>query len=154
MSRQDISSDFNFMCEAIKQAFELDEVPVGAVIASEHGIIAAAHNMREMMQDATAHAEIIAIKKTCKVRGSWRLAGCSLYVTLEPCPMCAGAAILSRIDRIVFGAHDPKSGVCGSLLNLPQDKRLNHRPEIVSGVLAGECADILKRFFKHKRSFD
>ncbi len=157
MSIQDIGSDFYFMGEALKQAeraFELDEVPVGAVIVSKHDIIASAHNMREMLQDATAHAELIAIKKACEARGSWRLVGCSLYVTLEPCPMCAGAAILSRIDRIVFGAHDPKAGVCGSLLNLPQDKRFNHRPEVVSGIMADECADILKRFFKDKRSFD
>jgi tRNA(adenine34) deaminase len=155
MSIQDISSDFYFMREALKQAeraFELDEVPVGAVIASEHGIVASAHNMREMLQDATAHAELIAIKNACEACGSWRLSGCSLYVTLEPCPMCAGAAILSRVDRIVFGAHDPKAGACGSLLNLPQDERFNHRPEVVSGILADECADILKRFFKEKRS--
>ena len=146
------------MREALKyaeRAFELDEVPVGAVIASaEHGVIASAHNMREMLQDATAHAELIAIKKACEILGSWRLVGYSLYVTLEPCPMCAGAAILSRVDKIVFGAHDPKAGVCGSLLNLPQDERFNHRPVVVSGVLAEECADILKRFSKEVMSYD
>ncbi len=144
-----------FMGEALKQAkiaYEKDEVPVGAIIQKDGEIIARAHNLRETYQDATAHAELMAIRKACKVVGSWRLTGCSLYVTLEPCAMCAGAIVLSRLDKVVFGAHDPKSGACGSLLNIPEDERLNHRPEIISGVLAPECGEILKDFFRLKRS--
>ena len=143
------------MREALKQAkkaFEKDEVPVGAIIQRDGEIIARAHNLRETHQDATAHAELLAIRKACKVIGSWRLVNCSLYVTLEPCAMCAGAIVLSRLDKVVFGAHDPKSGACGSLLNIPEDERFNHRPEIISGVLAPECGEILKDFFRLKRA--
>jgi tRNA(adenine34) deaminase len=149
-----VLDDVYFMREALKEAckaFELEEVPVGAVVSMGGKIIARAHNLRETSQDATAHAELLAIRKACEAVGSWRLNGCSLYVTLEPCPMCAGAVILSRLDRLVFGAFDPKAGACGSLLNLPADGRFNHRPEVVAGVLAGECGEILKNFFRARR---
>jgi tRNA(adenine34) deaminase len=156
MQREHVAlDDVYFMREALKEAcraFELDEVPVGAVVAMGGKIIARAHNLRETSQDATAHAELLAIRKACEAVGSWRLNGCSLYVTLEPCPMCAGAVILSRLDRLVFGAFDPKAGACGSLLNLPADGRFNHRPEVVAGVLAGECGEILKNFFRARRT--
>ena len=134
-----------------EKAYTLDEVPVGAIIVKDDKIIAKAHNLRESLQDATAHAELLAIRKACKVTGSWRLDDCSLYVTLEPCPMCAGAVILSRLKALVFGAFDPKSGTCGSVLNLPADNRFNHQPEIISGVLADKCSNLLKKFFKQKR---
>ena len=140
-----------FALQEAQKAADIDEVPIGAVIVKDNQIIARAHNLRETLQDATAHAELLAIRKACEVLGTWRLIGCSLYVTLEPCPMCAGAIILSRVDRVVFGAKDPKGGACGSIVNLPADKRFNHRPEIVEGVLADECGDILKKFFKSKR---
>ena len=140
-----------FALQEAQKAADIDEVPIGAVIVKDNQIIAKAHNLRETLQDATAHAELLAIRKACEVLGTWRLIGCSLYVTLEPCPMCAGAIILSRVDRVVFGAKDPKGGACGSIVNLPADKRFNHRPEVVEGVLADECGDILKKFFKSKR---
>ena len=134
-----------------RRAAKIDEVPIGAVIVKDDEIIAKAHNLRETLQDATAHAELLAIRQACEVLGTWRLIGCTLYVTLEPCPMCAGAIILSRVDRLVFGAKDPKGGACGSLVNIPADERFNHRPEIVEGVLADECGDILRAFFQSKR---
>ncbi|MCF6097606.1 tRNA adenosine(34) deaminase TadA [Thermovorax subterraneus] len=142
------------MGEALKEAqkaFDMDEVPVGAVIVKDGSIIARAHNTREMSQDATAHAEILAIRKACEAVGSWRLIGCSLYVTLEPCPMCAGAIILARLDRVVFGAWDPKAGAAGSVVNLFEVERFNHHPEVISGVLAEECGALLKEFFRQKR---
>ncbi|HHW01834.1 MAG TPA: nucleoside deaminase [Thermoanaerobacterales bacterium] len=146
--------DVAFMQEALKEAeeaLEYDEVPVGALIVMGGKVVARAHNMRETSQDATAHAELLAIRKACEALKTWRLVGCTLYVTLEPCPMCAGAIVLSRLDRVVFGASDPKAGACGSLMNIPGDDRFNHRPEIVPGVLAEECARILKDFFMQKR---
>jgi tRNA(adenine34) deaminase len=146
--------DVFFMQEALKEAekaLEFDEVPVGALIVMDREVIARAHNLRETSQDATAHAELLAIRKACEALKTWRLVGCTLYVTLEPCPMCAGAIVLARLDRVVFGAHDPKAGACGSLMNIPEDERFNHRPEMVPGVLAEECARILKDFFKQKR---
>ncbi|WP_213974203.1 tRNA adenosine(34) deaminase TadA [Tepidanaerobacter acetatoxydans] len=146
--------DFFFMRQAIqeaKRAMEIDEVPIGAVIVKADEVIARAHNLRETLQDATAHAELLAIRKACEVLGTWRLEGCTLYVTLEPCPMCAGAVILSRVDRLVFGAKDPKGGACGSLMNLPADERFNHRPKIAAGIMADECGNILKKFFQDKR---
>jgi len=146
--------DLFFMGLALQEArraAKIDEVPIGAVIVKDDEIIAKAHNLRETLQDATAHAELLAIRQACEVLGTWRLIGCTLYVTLEPCPMCAGAIILSRVDRLVFGAKDPKGGACGSLVNIPADERFNHRPEIVEGVLADECGDILRAFFQSKR---
>ena len=128
-----------------------DEVPVGCVIVKDGKVIARAHNRRQNTQIATYHAEILAIERACKKIGFWRLEDCELYVTLEPCPMCAGAAINARIKRIVFGAYDRKAGCCGSVYNLPTDERFNHRPQVEGGVLCEECANILSTYFKNKR---
>ena len=127
------------------------DVPVGAVVARGDEILAAEGNARERLGDPTAHAEILALRKASGSVGSWRLDGCSLYVTLEPCAMCSGAAVLGRLDRVVFGAPDPKAGFARSLGNLLQDPRLNHRIEITSGVLEGECGEILRAFFRERR---
>ncbi|MDM7924649.1 MAG: tRNA adenosine(34) deaminase TadA [bacterium] len=134
-----------------EKAFDEGEVPVGAVIVSENRIIGRAHNQTETLQDPTAHAEMIAISAAANTLGSWRLEGCTLYVTLEPCAMCAGAVVLSRIRRVVFGALDPKAGACGSLRNLVQDARLNHRVELASGVLDAEVSGLMKAFFHNLR---
>ena len=128
-----------------------DEVPVGCVIVHEGLIIGRGHNQVEALQDATAHAEILAIGAASNARGSWRLSGCTLYVTLEPCAMCAGAIVLSRLERLVFGADDPKAGACGSLLDVTGERRLNHRVQITSGVLADECGELLREFFRKRR---
>lgn len=144
-----------FMREAIAQALSasaMDEVPVGAVVVKNAQVIAAAHNRREVNCDPTAHAEMLAITQAAALVGSWRLDGCVLYVTLEPCPMCAGAILLARIPTVVYGAGDPKSGAVGSLFRLLDDSRLNHRCEIVSGVLAEECGALLSDFFRKKRA--
>jgi len=135
-----------------QKAYAKDEVPVGAVIVMNGEIIGAGHNCRESDNDPTMHAEIVAIRAASRQLKSWRLSGCDLFVTLEPCPMCAGAIIQSRIDRVVFGAFDPKAGCAGTLYNLLSDTRFNHRAEIVSGVSEEECADLLRRFFKDKRN--
>jgi len=150
MSTPKNEKDLFFMTLALqeaKRAAEIDEVPIGAVVVKDDEVISKAHNLRETLQDATAHAELLAIKEACEVLGTWRLIGCTLYVTLEPCPMCAGAIILSRVDKLVFGAKDPKGGACGSVVNLTADDRFNHRPEVVEGVMAKECGEILKAFF-------
>lgn len=129
-----------------------DEVPVGAVIVSlQHGLIARAHNQRETLKDPTAHAEMIAITQAAQALSSWRLENCLLYVTLEPCPMCAGAIVQARIPMVIYGAVDAKAGACHSLYQILTDPRLNHRAQVVSGVLAGECASILSEFFAAKR---
>jgi len=128
-----------------------NEVPVGAVIVHEGRIIAAAHNQREQLRDPTAHAEMIAITQAAALRGSWRLDGCTLYVTLEPCPMCAGAIVQARIPTVVYGATDPKAGAVQTLYHLLDDPRLNHRAEVVSGVLADACGQVLTRFFQQQR---
>ena len=128
-----------------------DDVPVGAVVVRGQEVLAVAGNQREADQDPTAHAEIVAIRAAAGVCGSWHLDGCTLYVTLEPCAMCAGAIVLARLDRVVFGASDPKAGFAGSLGNLLRDPRLNHWPEVTGGVLAGECADLLRAFFRERR---
>ena len=133
-------------------AFQADEVPVGAVIVRAGRVIAAAHNQRETLRDPTAHAEILALTQAAAALSSWRLDECTLYVTLEPCPMCAGAIVQARVPRVVFGALDPKAGAAESLYQLLTDPRLNHRAEVTGGVLAHECGDILARFFQHKRS--
>jgi tRNA(adenine34) deaminase len=154
MSTPKNEKDLFFMQLALqeaKRAAEIDEVPIGAVVVKDDEVISKAHNLRETLQDATAHAELLAIKEACEVLGTWRLIGCTLYVTLEPCPMCAGAIILSRVDKLVFGAKDPKGGACGSVVNLTADDRFNHRPEVVEGVMAKECGEILKAFFQGKR---
>jgi len=137
--------------EEARKAFILDEVPVGAVIVKDDKVVASAHNSREIMKDATSHAEIIAIREACKALGGWRLMDCDMYVTLEPCPMCAGAMVNARIRRIVFGAFDLRAGACGSIMNIAEDSRLNHRIEVVSGVLEEECRKLLQDFFREKR---
>ncbi|MBP1557145.1 MAG: nucleoside deaminase [Oscillospiraceae bacterium] len=142
------------MREAINEAnaaAALGEVPIGAVIAQNGVIIARGHNLRETDKHALAHAEIVAINEACKKLGGWRLPNCTLYVTLEPCPMCAGAIINSRIDRVVFGAFDPKAGSLGSLIDLSKVP-YNHSPQLCGGVLQEECADLLKNFFKSLRN--
>lgn len=146
--------DEKYMKEAIKlakKAESIDEVPIGAVIVHDDKIIARAHNLRESKQNAVAHAEIIAIQKACKKMGSWRLEDCILYVTLEPCPMCTGAILQSRIKRVVYGAADPKGGCIESCMKMYEVKGFNHYPEVTSGVLKEECSMLLKNFFKQKR---
>ena len=128
------------------------EVPVGAVVLDPGGaVVAAAHNEREVGNDPTAHAEVIALRRAGEALGSWHLDGCTLAVTLEPCTMCAGAAVLARVQRLVFGAWDPKAGAVGSLWDVVRDRRLNHRPEVAAGVLQGECSALLAEFFADKR---
>jgi tRNA(adenine34) deaminase len=129
-----------------------DEVPVGAVIVSlQRGVIARAHNQREMLHDPTAHAEMVAITQAAQALESWRLEHCILYVTLEPCPMCAGAMVLARLPMVVYGATDPKAGACDTLYQITTDTRLNHRCQVVSGVHAERCAAVLSQFFATKR---
>lgn len=128
------------------------DVPVGAVVLGPDGsVIGRGHNEREATGDPTAHAEVVAIREAARVRGEWRLTGCTLLVTLEPCTMCAGAIVLSRLDRVVYGALDPKAGAAGSLWDVVRDRRLNHRPEVINAVLAPECAALLTDFFRSSR---
>ena len=134
-----------------QQAAEKGEVPVGAVVIKEGNLVAAAHNLREQSGNPVAHAEMLAIQSAAKKLGNWRLTETTLYVTLEPCPMCAGAIILARIPRVVFGATDPKSGAAGSLYNIVQDERLNHKVELLSGVCAEESSVLLRTFFENRR---
>lgn len=134
-----------------KIAEENGDVPIGAVIVHQNQIIGKAYNQREQLKDPTAHAEIIALTQAAAALQSWRLTGCTMYVTLEPCPMCAGALVLARIDRLVYGCDDPKTGACKSLYNIVQDERLNHRLEVTSGVLSDECSQLLQDFFQQKR---
>ena len=128
-----------------------DEVPVGCVIVHEGLVVGRGHNQTERLQDATAHAEILAIGAASNALDSWRLEGCTLYVTLEPCAMCAGAIVLARVARLVYGAADPKAGACGSVLDVIHEPRLNHRVEVTAGVMADECGTLLKEFFARKR---
>ena len=147
--------DEKFMKMALHQAklaVKHREVPVGAVIVRDGEVIAKAYNRKERYGCANYHAEMVAIKKACKVIGDWRLTGCDIYVTLEPCPMCAGALINARVDNIYFGAYDPKAGCCGTLYDLPSDKRFNHRPAVTGGIMEQECGRILKDFFKEHRT--
>lgn len=147
--------DSFFMTEALKEAAiaaDEGEVPVGCVIVHAGRIIGRAHNLREQLNDPTAHAEMIAITQASATLASWRLTGCTAYVTIEPCPMCAGALVLARVDRLVFGARDDKAGACGTLYNVVQDDRLNHRIEITKGVLADEAATLLQEFFRRRRA--
>ncbi|MDR4950257.1 tRNA adenosine(34) deaminase TadA [Neobacillus cucumis] len=146
--------DEYFMREAIKEAKkaeEINEVPIGAVLVMNGEIVARAHNLREIDQTAIAHAELLAIDQACRQTGSWRLEDSTLYVTLEPCPMCAGAIILSRVKRVVYGAKDPKGGCAGTLMNLLQDERFNHQCEVITGVLEAECGQMLSDFFRSIR---
>jgi tRNA(adenine34) deaminase len=129
------------------------EIPVGAVVLDSAGaVVASAHNEREAQHDPTAHAEVVALRRAGAALGTWHLVGCTLAVTLEPCTMCAGAAVLARVDRVVFGAWDPKAGAVGSLWDVVRDRRLNHRPEVVGGIRADECAALLDDFFAARRA--
>lgn len=143
-----------FMQEAILEAVQAardGEVPIGAVIVFNNQIIAKAHNLRETNGDPTAHAEILVLRKAAGLKHHWRLLETTLYTTLEPCPMCAGAMVMARVNRLVFGASDPKAGAAGSLMNIVQDLRLNHRLEVTGGVMEKECRELLKDFFKNRR---
>lgn len=142
------------MSEALKEAkiaYTLEEVPIGAVVEKDGEIIGRGHNLTETLKDPTAHAEILALREAAKRLGGWRLSGCSLYVTAEPCAMCAGAIVWARIEKLCIGTMDPKSGACGSVFNIPQEPKLNHYVEIESGIMRQECQDILKTFFKKLR---
>ncbi len=148
-------TDEKFMQDALKEAWraaEKGEVPVGAVIVREGRIIARGHNLRERLGDPTAHAEMLAMRDAAQVVGGWRLNGCTLYVTMEPCPMCAGAAIQARLDRIVYGAADPKAGAAGSCVDLLSRDCFNHRVAVTGGVLAGKCAFVVQEFFRKLRA--
>ncbi len=152
--QQTAANDAKYMRSAIQQAEiarENGDVPIGAVIVHEGRIIARAYNQRELLKDPTAHAEIIALTQAAAALETWRLNNCTMYVTLEPCPMCAGALVLARIDRLVYGCDDPKTGAVRSLYNIVQDQRLNHRLEVTSSVLADECAALLQNFFTRRR---
>lgn len=143
-----------YMQEALteaRKAYEMGEVPIGAVIVKDGLIVARAHNLREHGHDATAHAEVIAIRQAGQALAGWRLSGCTLYVTVEPCPMCAGALVQSRVDRVVYGATDPKAWADRSILEIVQNPGLNHRVEVLDGVLATECSQIMKSFFRGRR---
>ncbi len=144
-----------YMQEALKEANAAaaeGEVPIGAVIVRGGEIIARAHNRTEQAKDPTAHAEILAIREAASRLGGWRLPGCSMYVTVEPCSMCAGAMVWSRIERLYIGAMDPKAGACGSLYNIPCDSRLNHNVEIETGLMGEECSRLMKDFFRKLRT--
>ena len=143
-----------FMLEALAEArlaLEAGEVPVGAVVVLDGEVIGRGHNLREAAQDPTAHAEILAIRQAARHLGSWRLTNADLYVTLEPCPMCAGVIVNARLRRLVFGAYDPKAGAVVSLMNLVQDRRLNHTVEVLDGICQSECAGLLQEFFQRLR---
>ena len=134
-----------------RKAYAIDEVPIGAIVVRNGEVIAKAHNTKNKHNNALLHAEMEALHKAQKKLNDWHLSDCDLYVTLEPCPMCAGACINTRIRAIYFGAYDQKAGCCGTLYNLPEDRRFNHRPEVVGGVCEEECAGILSQFFREKR---
>jgi tRNA(adenine34) deaminase len=159
MSERFFPRDDYFMRMALREAeraLEHDEVPIGAVLVREGELVAGAHNERELRQDPTAHAEIIALRGAARALGSWRLLDTVLYVTLEPCAMCAGAIVLARVPRVVYGASDPKAGACGSVLDVLGDgskigQRLNHRPDVAGGLLAAECGGLLSEFFASRR---
>lgn len=153
-AEEPVDVDGHYMRLALREAAAAaaeDEVPIGAVIVRAGHVIASAHNQREQLRDPTAHAEMVAITQAAGVLGDWRLEGCTLYVTLEPCPMCAGAIVLARIPRVVYGAVDPKAGAAHTLYHLLTDPRLNHRAEVTPAVLAPECGAILSNFFEQKR---
>ncbi|MDP4461499.1 tRNA adenosine(34) deaminase TadA [Staphylococcus hyicus] len=137
--------------EAAREAEKLGEVPIGAVVVKDDEIIATAHNLRETSQLPMAHAEHLAIERAAQKLKTWRLEGCTLYVTLEPCVMCSGTIVMSRIDTVVYGAKDPKGGCSGSLMNLVQDSRMNHRVNLITGVLEYSCGELLRQFFKRLR---
>ena len=148
-------TDQEYMREALaeaRKAYAMGEIPIGAVLVHEGTIISRHHNRREIDHDATAHAEMLVIREACELLSRWRLTGCALYVTIEPCPMCAGAIINSRLDKVVYGSSDYKGGAVESLFNVLSHPGLNHEPEVVAGVLADECSQIMKDFFKERRA--
>lgn len=147
-------TDEDYMREALalaRRGYELGEVPIGAVIVYDGQIVAASHNLKEARRDPTAHAEMVAISAATQALGRWRLTGCMMYVTIEPCAMCAGALVLARIDRLVYGAADPKAGAVGSIMDIARHERLNHRVEVTGGVLAEECGALVSTFFQARR---
>lgn len=150
-----MDENIKFMKEALKEAkksYQKDEIPVGAVIVKDGKIIARGHNIKETKTDPTKHAEIIAIQKASKKLQTWRLSGCTMYVTLEPCSMCAGSLIQARIDKVVIGTMDEKTGACGSVLNLLSDYKFNHTVQVETGIMQEECKTILQQFFKELRA--
>jgi len=154
MSERFFPRDNYFMRMAMREAeraLEHDDVPIGAVVVRDGEVLAAAHNERELRQDPTAHAELIALREAARAGGSWRVLDSVIYVTLEPCSMCAGAIVLARVPRVVYGAADPKAGACGSVLDVLAEPRLNHRPEVAGGLLAQECGELLGEFFASRR---
>jgi tRNA(adenine34) deaminase len=154
MSERFFPRDEYFMRLALREAERAtshEDVPIGAVIVRDGEVVAATRNERELRQDPTAHAEIIALREAARLAGSWRLLDAALYVTLEPCAMCAGAIVLARIARVVYGARDPKAGACGSVLDVLTEPRLNHRPELAAGLMAQESAELLSGFFASRR---
>ena len=154
MSERFFPRDDHFMRLALREAArasEHEDVPIGAVLVQGGEVMAAAHNERELRQDPTAHAEIVLLREAARAAGAWRLLETVLYVTLEPCAMCAGAIVLARVPRVVYGARDPKAGACGSVLDVLGEPRLNHRPEVAGGLLAQECGELLSEFFATRR---
>ncbi len=154
MSERFFPRDEYFMRLALREAehaLKHDDVPIGAVVVHEGEVLAGGHNEREVRQDPTAHAEVLALREAAHALGSWRVLDAVLYVTLEPCAMCAGAIVLARVKRVVFGAYDPKAGAAGSVLDVTGEPRLNHRPEVAGGLLAAECGALLGEFFAARR---
>lgn len=150
----DARNDEFFMRMALAEGAEaarLGEIPIGAVVVEDGEVLATGHNLRETLNDPTAHAEVVVLRRAAQNKRSWRLTGATLYVTIEPCPMCAGALVLARIDRLVYGAKDPKAGAVDTLMDIVRDERLNHRMEVTSGVLADEAVALLQEFFKARR---
>ena len=154
MSSHFFPRDEYFMRLALREAalaLDHDDVPIGAIVVQEGEVIGAGHNERELRSDPTAHAELIALREAARALGTWRVLDSVMYVTLEPCAMCAGAIVLARLPRLVFGTTDPKAGAAGSVLNVLDEPRLNHRPQVESGLLAEECAELLRAFFAPRR---
>jgi tRNA(adenine34) deaminase len=154
MTERFFPRDDYFMRLALREAeraLEHEDVPIGAVVVRGGEVVAAAHNERELRQDPSAHAEIIALREAARAAGTWRVLDAVLYVTLEPCAMCAGAIVLARVPRVVYGASDPKAGACGSVIDILGEPRLNHRPEVAGGLLAQECGALLSDFFASRR---
>jgi len=154
MGERFFGRDDYFMRLALREAERApahEDVPIGAVVVRAGELISAAHNERELRGDPTAHAEVIALREAARVTGSWRVLDAVMYVTLEPCAMCAGALVLARVARLVYGARDPKAGACGSVLDVPSEPRLNHRPEVAGGLLSLECGELLSAFFATRR---
>jgi tRNA(adenine34) deaminase len=154
MSERFFPRDEYFMRLALREAEQApahEDVPIGAVVVRDGELLAAAHNERELRQDPTAHAEILALREAARAVGSWRVLDAAIYVTLEPCAMCAGAIVLARVARLVFGATDPKAGACGSVLDVTGEARLNHRPQVAGDLLAPECGELLSSFFASRR---